>query len=147
MNFMDILKYARQSEAAVQTELEHIERLHRIMKLPNRSAEYAQNLAEKLAALERRLNRSIDLAVDRKNEALNILDKLSGDERTVLYQYYILAKEWQKVAEDIYMSERNVYKLRKSAVEKLEKLYAKPSDTQSGVMKKATGRVSYGNRK
>lgn len=146
MNFMDILKYARQSETAVQTELEHIERLHRIMRLPNRSAEYAQNLVEKLAALERRLNRSIDLAVDRKNEALNILDKLSGDERTVLYQYYILAKDWQKVAEDIYMSERNVYKLRKSALEKLEKLYPKPSDTQ-GVMKKAAGRVSYGNRK
>lgn len=147
MNFMDILKYARQSETAVQTELEHIERLHRIMKLPNRSAEYAQTLAEKLASLESRLNRSVDLAVDRKNEALNILDKLSGDERTVLYQYYILAKDWQKVAEDIYMSERNVYKLRKSALEKLAALYSKLSDTQSGIMKKASGRVSYGNRK
>lgn len=147
MNFMDILKYARQSETAVQTELEHIERLHRIMKLPNRSAEYAHNLAEKLTALERRLNHSIDLAVDRKNEALNILDKLSGDERTVLYQYYILAKDWQKVAADIYMSERSVYKLRKSAIEKLETLYPTPSDTQTGIMKKAAWRVSHGNRK
>lgn len=146
MNFVDILKYARQSEMVVQSELEHIERLRRIAKLPNRSAEYAQNLAEKLDALERRLNRSIDLAVDRKNDALNILDKLSGDERTVLYQYYILAREWQKVAEKMFMSERNVYKLRKSAFAKLEELYSKLSDTSDGIMKKAAGRVSYGNR-
>lgn len=147
MYFMDILKFARMSEAAVQTELEHIERLHRIMRLPNRSAEYAQSLAEKLAALERRLNSSIDLAVDRKNNALNVLDKLAGDERTVLYQYYILAKDWQKVAEDMFMSERNIYKLRKSALEKLEQLYSPPPETGLGIVIKASGRVSYGNRK
>ncbi len=85
ITFIDKLKYARQSELQVQAELEHIERLHRIMRLPNRSAVYAAELAEKLAALERRLNNSIDLAVDRKNEALNILDNLEGDERTVMY--------------------------------------------------------------
>lgn len=139
MNFMDKLKYARQSEMTVRTELEHIERLHRIMRLPNRSDEYAQNLAEKLAALEKRLNRSVDTAVDRKNQALNILDRLSGDERTVLYQYYILAKDWQKVAEDTFMSERNVYKLRKKAVEKLTTLYTDPHDTKTDFLKRVSG--------
>ena len=58
ITFIDKLKYARQSELQVQAELEHIERLHRIMRLPNRSAVYAAELAEKLAALERRLNNS-----------------------------------------------------------------------------------------
>ena len=135
-NFMDKLKYARQSEMEIQAELEHIERLHRIMKLPGRSAEYAQGLAEKLAKLERRLNKSIDTAVDRKNEALNLLDHLSGDERTVLYQYYILAKDWLKIADEMFMSERNVYKIRKRAVEKLAARYMKP--TQS-VNKLASG--------
>ena len=106
--------------------MEHIERLHRIMKLPKRSLRYSQELADKLAALETRLNGLIDEAVNRKNEALNLLDALSGDERTVLYQYYILAKDWQKISEELYMSERTVYNLRKKAVEKLAARYLKP---------------------
>lgn len=122
-NFMDTLKYARQAEAEIQANLEHIERLHRIMNLPGRSLQYSQGLAEKLAALERRLNALIDEAVDRKNEALNLLNELSGDERTVLYQYYILAKDWQKISAELYMSERTVYNLRKKAVDKLAARY------------------------
>lgn len=119
MNFMDKLKYARQSELVVQAELEHIERLHRIMKLPGRAPEAAQKLAEKLAALEKRLNRTIDLAVDRKNEALDLLDMLEGDERSVLYRYYILGQDWLKVADEMYLSERSVFNLRKRALDKL----------------------------
>lgn len=134
-DFMDKLKSARQAELEIQTNLEHIERLHRIMKLPGRSLAYSQEIAEKLAALETRLNALIDEAVDRKNEALNLLDGLSGDERTVLYQYYLLAKDWQKVSEDLYMSERTVYNLRKSAVEKLAARCLKPAKNA----KKAAG--------
>lgn len=125
-DFMDKLKLARQSELEIQTNLEHIERLHRIMKLPKRSLRYSQELADKLAELETRLNGLIDEAVDRKNEALNLLETLAGDERTVLYQYYILAKDWQKISEELYMSERTVYNLRKKAVEKLAARYLKP---------------------
>ena len=136
INFMDKLKYARQSELEIQAELEHIERLHRILKLPGRSAEYAQGLAEKLAALEKRLNKSIDTAVNRKNEALNLLDHLSGDERTVLYQYYILAKDWHKIADEMYMSERCVYNLRKKAIEKLAARYM---DASQSINRRASG--------
>lgn len=125
-DFMDKLKLARQSELEIQTNLEHIERLHRIMKLPKRSLRYSQELADKLAELETLLNGLIDEAVDRKNEALNLLETLAGDERTVLYQYYILAKDWQKISEELYMSERTVYNLRKKAVEKLAARYLKP---------------------
>lgn len=119
MNFMDKLKYARQSELTVQAELEHIERLHRIMKLPGRPLEQAQRIAEKLAALEKRLNRTIDLAVDRKNEALDLLDLLEGDERGVLYRYYILGMDWLRIADEMYLSERSVFNLRKRAIDKL----------------------------
>ena len=138
-DFMDKLKYARQSEFEIQTELEHIERLHRIMKLPGRSAEYTQSISEKLAALEKRLNSTIDTAVDRKNEALSLLDCLSGDERTALYQYYILAKDWQKIAEEMYLSERSVYNLRKKAVDKLAARYLKPSAFPRDMKKRALG--------
>ncbi len=123
INFMDKLKAARQSELAIQAETEHIERLHRIAKLPGRPLEYSIKIAEKLAKLEKRLNASIDLAVDRKNEALNLLDNLSGNERTVLYQYYILAKDWRAVSETMYLSERMVFNLRKSAINKLVARY------------------------
>lgn len=126
MNFMDKLKFARQSELAIQAELEHIERIHRILKLPGRSLEQAQGLAEKLAALERRLNRTIDLAVNRKNEALDLLDLIEGDERGVLYCYYILGKDWLKIADEMYLSERSVFNLRKRALDKLAALSAKP---------------------
>lgn len=121
MNFMDKLKFARQSELVIQAELEHIERIHRILKLPGRSLGQAQALTEKLAALEKRLNRTIDLAVDRKNEALDILDLLEGDERGVLYRYYILGKDWLKIADEMYLSERSVFNLRKKALEKINR--------------------------
>lgn len=127
MNFMDKLKWARQAELTIKAELEHIERLHRIMKLPGRSIEYAQGLADKLTALERRLNDTIDYAIDRKNEALNILDCLTGDERTVLYQYYILAKDWKDIIKEMYYSERGIYYIRKRAIDKLAKRYYMPS--------------------
>ncbi len=134
-DFMDTLKYARQAEAEIQANLEHIERLHRIISLPGRSLKYSQELAEKLAALERRLNALIDEAVDRKNEALNLLNELSGDERTVLYQYYILAKDWQKISAELYMSERTVYNLRKKAVDKLAARYMRTAN----IVKRASG--------
>lgn len=119
-NPIDKLNYARQAELAVQCELEHIERLHKILRLPGRPLEYVRGITEKLVALEKRLNHTIDCAVDRKNEALDLLDRLSGDERTVLYRYYILGESWQKVAEKTYLCERSVFTLRKKALDKLE---------------------------
>ena len=145
-DFMDKLKYARRSEVEVQAELEHIERLHRIMALPGRSAEYAEGLSEKLARLEKRLNASIDTAVDRKNEALDLLDCLSGDERTVLYRYYILAKDWQKIAEEMYLSERSVYNLRKKAIDKLTAKYRKAAGRSAEYEKTGFGGTNYGDR-
>lgn len=113
------LKNARESELEVRAELEHIERLHRIMKIQERSENYARTVVEKLAALEKELNAAIDEAVDRKREALAYLSILTGSERAVLYQYYILAKEWQKIALELYISERQVFNIRKKALDRL----------------------------
>lgn len=115
-----ILKAAREAELEIQAELEHIERLHRILRLPNRTAGYAARMNEKLAALERELNKSIDSACDRKREALACLSSLTGNERTVLYRHYILGEDWQKISEAMYISERNVFNLRKKAMDKLK---------------------------
>lgn len=124
MNCIEILRAAREAEQEISAELEQIERLHRIMKNSRNSAAYAKALVEKLDKFERELNANIDRAVDAKREALVILSALHGDERAVLYQYYILAKEWRKIGDEMFISERQIYNLRKKALDKLDKRYA-----------------------
>lgn len=123
MEFVEILKSAREAEMEITSELEQIERLHRIMKNTGHSLAYAQTLAEDLAKFEEELNANIDRAVDAKREALKVLSALHGDERTILYQYYILAKDWRKISDEMYISERQVFNLRKKALDSLNRHY------------------------
>ncbi len=123
-DYQEILKAARHSELEVRTELEHIERIHRILNIPNRPLKYVEELTEKLAGLEALLNDNIDSAVDRKREALEVLSALVGDERTILYRYYILGCDWRQIADNLYISERQVFNIRRSAMDKLEERYA-----------------------
>ncbi len=123
LNSLIVLKKARETELCIQAELEHIERLHRIMKTSGKSRRYAEEIAEKLSLLETQLNENIDRAVDTKREALCILSALDGYERTVIYRYYILGEDWSKIAEKMYLSERQVYYYRKSALKKIEEKY------------------------
>lgn len=116
---LNMLKNIRKVELDIQCNIEHIERIHRILKIPYRSEENARRIIEKLAILEAELNELIDSAVDMKREALVYLSSLSGDERAVLYRHYILAKDWHRVAEEMFISERNVFNLRKRALDKL----------------------------
>lgn len=127
MNCLEILKKARESELCVQAELEHIERLHRIMKTTGKSQRYAEEIAEKLARLETELNAEIDRTVDAKREALCVLSVLDGYERAVLYRYYILGEDWSNLAEKMYFSERQVYYYRKSALKKINEKFNKRS--------------------
>ncbi len=118
-NVMGALQRARKSELEIQTQLEHIEILHRIARRARESSAYAAETVEKLAALERELNRAIDEMVDAKREALRYISFLCGEERSVIEGYYILGKNWQQLSLDLYMSERRVFLLRKSALSKL----------------------------
>lgn len=123
MEFLEILKAAREAEMEITAELEQIERLHRIMRNTGHSLAYAQSLVENLAQFEEELNANIDRAVDAKREALKVLSALHGDERTVLYQHYILAKDWRKISDEMYISERQVFNLRKKALDSLKGHY------------------------
>ena len=123
-DFREILKAARRSEFEIRAELEHIERIHRILKIPGRPLKYVEELSKKLAVLEEQLNNNIDETVYRKREALEILSVLMGDERTVLYRYYILGDDWRQIAEKLYISERQAFNIRRSAMNKLEKRFA-----------------------
>lgn len=119
MKYPEILIRAREAELCVQANLEHIERLHRIMNTAGKSRRYAEEIVEKLSRLETELNADIDNAIDAKREALCVLSALDGSERAALYRYYILGQDWRKIAEKMYLSERQVYYCRKSAMKKL----------------------------
>ena len=56
-------------------------------------------------------------------DALRYISFLTGEERSGIEGYYILGKNWQQLSYDLYMSERRVFMLRKSALEKLLKRY------------------------
>lgn len=122
-DIIGILERARSSEQEISTQLEHIERLHRISKRAQSSPKYARQTVEKLARLERQLNDAIDKMCDAKADALRLISFLTGEERSVIEGYYILAKSWQQLSYDLYMSERRVYMLRKSALTKLLNRY------------------------
>ncbi len=113
------LERARTMEQEISTQLEHIERLHRIAKRAQESSVYAQQTIDKLTRLERQLNDAVDLMCDAKADALRYISFLSGEERSIIEGYYILAKSWQQLSYDLYMSERRVYMLRKSGLAKL----------------------------
>lgn len=125
MKYTEVLEKARETEFCVRAELEHIERLHRIMKTPRKSQRYAEEIAEKLARLEAELNAEIDRAADIKREALCVLSAVDGSERAVLYRYYILGENWRTISEKMFMSERQVYYCRKSAIKKIDEKYNK----------------------
>lgn len=117
------LERARTMEQEIQTQIEHIERLHRISRRAHQSTEIAQETVEKLAKLEHQLNDTIDRMCAAKADALRYTSYLSGEERSIIEGYYLLAKSWQQLALDLYMSERRVFLLRKSALDKLVKYY------------------------
>ena len=80
-------------------------------------------ILRKLALEEEQLNRGIDSLLDCREPALKYINQLKGDEYTVIYRYYIIGQTWEKIAAEIYFSERKVYLNRRSALNKLEKIY------------------------
>ena len=106
-NVMRILEQARRYEAAI------------IASAPHDSFEYTVQIAEKLNRLELELNNQIDLYVEAKMSALEYISLLEGEERAVIERYYLLHQEWQKIADEMYMSERRVFILRKSALKRM----------------------------
>lgn len=125
-NVLKLLIKARSQELVCQAHAEHIERLHRIidkLKSHGGSAEYGLEVVDKLRKVEQQLNESIDTLIDYRAAALKYIDRLSGEERAVIFRYYISGEKWQDIAVNTFMSERRLYLIRKSALDKLEKIY------------------------
>ena len=120
---IECLMRARESEAEIGVQQEHLDRLERIARMKHSSLEYAAEIAEKLARVQREFNELIDRSYDAKRRAISYITYLTGEEYSVIFSYYILAKDWRRIADDLYMSERRVYLLRKSALEKLSRRF------------------------
>ncbi len=118
-DIMAVLERARCCEQEILVQMEHIERLHRIASRAMSSPQRSEQIAEKLGILERKLNAQVDVTVDAKLEALEYISILEGEERGVIERYYILALSWQQIADKMYMSDRRVFMLRKSALSKI----------------------------
>ena len=120
---MAVLERARLYELEISSQLEHIERLHRIAERAHDSTAYSQSIVEKLALLETELNAQIDRTVDAKLRALEYISILDGEERGVIEHYYILGENWDRIALKLFMSDRRVFLIRKRALGKLKKSY------------------------
>ncbi len=116
---MAALERARAYETEIEAQIQHIERVRRIAARARESTDYSKRIVDKLEMLERELNSQIDRTVDAKMEALRYVSYLTGEERGVIESYYILAMRWEEIALKMYMSDRRVYLLRKSALAKL----------------------------
>lgn len=129
---MAVLDRARHFEIEISAQLEHIERLHRIIARAGHSHSYSEKMVEKLERLERELNLHIDRTVDAKLEALEYISILDGEERGVIESYFILGKTWEQIADKMYMSDRRVFLIRKKALSKLNKHFGNINRRQYG---------------
>lgn len=119
-HFIQILSRARENELELCGQLEHIERVRRIARNVRNNIKASERILDKLTRLETQLNEQIDKSIDIKNQALAIVNLLTGEERGVIENYYILGKTWDKIALEMYMSNRRVFFIRKRALQRLE---------------------------
>lgn len=119
---MELLKRARTCRYEIDAQLLHIERLHDVIDR-TRDLTRVKIYTDRLAGLEVKINASISQAADAHSAAQHLLNELHGDEKAVLYRYYILGEDWERVALNLAYSERSVFLIRKRALEKLSKIY------------------------
>lgn len=82
------------------------------------------SLAVKLVALEADINALVDQYVDRRQEVVEVLERLPEREYGVLHRYYIRGMTWEQVAEDMGYCTTQVWRIKKAAVRLLENMLA-----------------------
>ena len=86
-----------------------------------------KELVDKLNGLQRRINRMIDLQIDRKQIALDIIEKMDTTKRrTLIIQRYLNGVKWSTIADLLHYNEHYVkIDLRCEAVAEFSALYEK----------------------
>jgi RNA polymerase sigma factor (sigma-70 family) len=83
------------------------------------------NLTVKLIALEEELNALIDEYVDRKQEVVEVLEKLPEREYGVLHRYYIRNMTYEEVGQDMGYSTVQVWRIKKDGIQLLQDMLSK----------------------
>lgn len=77
---------------------------------------------DKVMQYRDRLNNEIDNLVDKKREIKNTIYKLDNDkEKIILCKRYINFQNFESIADDLNITARQVYKIHKKSLEKIEK--------------------------
>lgn len=117
---MTTLERARNIEQEVMAIVKHIERLKKILSAalyisPDNKALYEDRLNGLISELEKRLEEYCEI----KRKALEIVNRLTGDERAVIERYYLLGQLYKQIMIEMHWSERQIFLLRKRALKKL----------------------------
>lgn len=78
------------------------------------------SLAVKLVALEADINALVDQYVDRRQEVVEVLERLPEREYGVLHRYYIRGMTWEQVAEDMGYCTTQVWRIKKNGLKLLQ---------------------------
>ena len=90
----------------------------------SRGLSSVEEIVEKICRQEEKINRDIDSYVDKKAEIEQLIDRLADmDQRTLLKYHYILGHTWEKIAEECYISLRNVHYIHGKALGVLQGLF------------------------
>lgn len=74
----------------------------------------------KLRKLEKEIDSAIDRLVDRKMEAMAMLEKLPTDEYKVLHQYYVQGRTMEVIAAEQDISIRTAYRTKDRALSQIQ---------------------------
>lgn len=87
--------------------------------------------SEEIKKYTENLRCKIDELVSYKNDILNVIDKVSDPLlKQILFLKYVKGYSVEKIADEIYYSERNIWRLLNEAYDELEKIIASESETK-----------------
>ncbi len=79
----------------------------------------------KIVDMEKEIDREIDRLVDLKREITGVIDRVDNLNLQVLLELrYLCYKRWPEIAEQMYYTESNVYKMHEKALQKVEEILA-----------------------
>lgn len=78
--------------------------------------------------MEKRIEQKQQEYLKAHDKVKELIDQLQGDEKSVIIQRYIAGKEYKEIAESFPVSMAQMYRYRKSAIKKLEKMIVNESE-------------------
>ena len=82
-------------------------------------------LAIKMAEYNTKLQEELNTLLDEKVRAINMIKTLDPKQQTVLIEYYVHVKTWERIAEEMNISVRHCHRLHGNALYNFDKLLKK----------------------